>query len=259
MRFHSMAKAGPLSCLTFFCVASSWLAAQTATLDATQSPPAAVATESSEATRAENLPAGINDSFLDPEMKVEDFIKRFEIESREVFACRQQILAAVQLEPGMSIADVGSGTGLYLGAFSHAVGSQGKVYAVDISPNFVKHLRSRAKQEKLDNVEVVLCSDHDVNLKPNSVERVFVCDVYHHFEYPASSLASIYAALRPGGQLILVDFHNDAEGERGAWLKNHVRAPKEVFKQEVIDAGFTFQEEVDIDGFKENYLLRFVK
>ncbi len=219
---------------------------------------AAVA-EPKEAQRAENLPKGINDSFLDPDMKVEDFIKRFEIESREVFACRQQILAAVGLKPGMAVADVGSGTGLYVGAFSSAVGNEGKVFAIDIAPNFVKHLRQRAKDEKLENVEVVLCSDRDVNLKPNSVDRVFICDVYHHFEYPASSMASVHAALRDGGELILVDFDREGEGERGEWLKGHIRAPKEVFQQEVIDAGFKFIEEVDIEGFKENYLLRFTK
>ncbi len=73
------------------------------------------------AKRADNLPAGINDSFLDPNMKVEDFIKRFEVESREVFACRKQILEAIQLKPGMAVADVGSGTGLYLGPYPTAL------------------------------------------------------------------------------------------------------------------------------------------
>lgn len=139
------------------------------------------------------------------------------------------------------------------------MGNEGKVFAIDIAPNFVKHLRQRAKDEKLENVEVVLCSDRDVNLKPNSVDRVFICDVYHHFEYPASSMASVHAALRDGGELILVDFDREGEGERGEWLKGHIRPPKEVFQQEVIDAGFKFIEEVDIEGFKENYLLRFTK
>ncbi len=247
-------------------VAGSWAAAQTQTRDTRQpaqrenaAPIASTTVPIADTDRAANLPAGINDSFLDPEMKVEDFIQRFEIESREVFTCRKQILDAVHLESGMAVADVGAGTGLYMAPFSHAVGPTGKVYAVDISPNFVKHLRQRAEQEKLGNVKVVLCSDHSVNLKPDSVDRVFICDVYHHFEYPDSSLASIHSALRSDGQLILVDFNNDAEGERGQWLRNHVRAPKEVFKQEIIDAGFLFMEEVDIDGFHENYLLRFKK
>ncbi len=217
--------------------------------------------QKSEAKRAENLPKGINDSFLDPNMKVEDFIKRFEIESREVFACRTQILAAIQLKPGMAVADVGSGTGLYLGPLSKGVGEEGKVYAIDIAPSFVKHLRARAKEEKLANVEVVLCSDRDVNLKPNSIDRAFICDVYHHFEYPESSLKSIHRAMRAGGKLILVDFYREPEvsPERKQWLKGHIRAPLETFKQEIIEAGFKFEEQVAIEGFSENYLLRFSK
>lgn len=208
--------------------------------------------------RPENLPKGINDNFLDPNMKVEDFIKRFEIESREVFACREQILRSIQLQNGMDVADIGSGTGLYLKALSRSVGDAGDVFAVDISPNFVKHLRKRTKDEKLDNVEVVLCSDRDANLKPNSIDRAFICDVYHHFEFPESSMKSIYRALRKGGKVVVVDF-NRIPGKSREWLLGHIRAPKEVFKQEIIDAGFTFEEEIQVDGFKENYLLRFVK
>lgn len=217
--------------------------------------------QKSEAKRAVDLPVGINDSFLDPNMKVEDFIKRFEIESREVFACRKQILEAIQLKPGMAVADVGSGTGLYLGPLSKGVGEEGKVYAIDISPKFAKHLRDRAREEKLINVAVVLCSDRDINLKANSIDRAFICDVYHHFEYPESSLKSIHRAMRDGGKLILVDFYREPEvsPERKQWLKGHIRAPLETFKQEIIDAGFKFEDQVAIEGFSENYLLRFSK
>ena len=214
-----------------------------------------------EEKRADNLPSGINDSFLDPNMNVEDFIKRFEVESREVFACREQILAALQLKPGMAVADVGSGTGLYLRPLSRSVEKEGKVFAIDISPKFFKHLRDRAKEENLENVEVVLCSDRDVNLRENTIDRAFICDVYHHFEYPESSLKSIHRAMRTGGKLILVDFHREPEvsRERKQWLQGHIRAPLETFKQEIIDAGFKFEEQVAIDGFSENYLLRFSK
>jgi ubiquinone/menaquinone biosynthesis C-methylase UbiE len=242
-----------LACVLAFSVASTWglsdwvAVAQTETVEQITRP-----------KKPENLPQGINDSFLDPDMNVEDFIERFEVESREVFACRDQILAAIELEQGMSVADVGSGTGLYLQPLSKSVGESGKVFAVDIAPKFVKHLRQRCKDESLKNVEVVLCSDRDTNLKPNSVDRVFICDVYHHFEYPDSSLESIYRALRPGGKLILVDFDR-IPGESREWLLGHIRAPKAVFKQEVIDAGFEFETEVDVDGFEENYLLRFIK
>lgn len=213
-----------------------------------------------DAKRAENLPQGINDGFLDPDMDVEKYISRFEVESREVFACRKQIMKAMNLEPGMDVADVGAGTGLYMAAFSKTVGKDGKVYAVDISPKFVKHLRKRSEDEGLSNVEVVFCTDRSANLKPRSIDRAFICDVYHHFEYPDSSMKSIFNALRKGGELILVDFHRQPKGadeKRLSWLSGHIRADQSVFKQEIIDAGFKFDGEVEIDGFEENYLLKF--
>ncbi|HBE66866.1 MAG TPA: SAM-dependent methyltransferase [Planctomycetaceae bacterium] len=211
------------------------------------------------ADRAANLPDGINDSFLDPELDVDKFIGRFEVESREVVACLPDILQAIQLKPGMAVADIGSGTGLYLQSLSRSVGRDGKVFAVDISPKFVSHLKQRVKAEELTNVEVVLCSDRNAALQPNSIDRAFLCDVYHHFEYPQSTLKSIYKALRPEGRLILVDFHKEIEGPRREWMMNHIRAPQKVFKAEILKAGFEFDTHVPINGFKENYLLRFTK
>ncbi len=210
--------------------------------------------------RPENLPKNINQSFLDPELDVDKFVKRFEVESREVVACQKQILAAVDIQPGMKVADIGAGTGLYMQPFSKTVGEKGKVYAVDISPKFIKHLRRRARKEELENVKVVLCNDRSANLKPNSVDRAFICDVYHHFEYPLSSMKSIYDALHSGGKLVLVDFHRKVDDpKRSEWLMGHIRDPQEVFKQEIVDAGFKFEEEVEVDGFTENYLLVFSK
>lgn len=212
--------------------------------------------------RAKNLPDGINDSFLDPDMDPDEFVKRFEVESREVFAARFQILEALELSPGQSVADIGAGTGLFMNALSKEVGADGRVFAVEISPSFVKHLRQRAKEEELENVEVVFCSDRDTNLEKDSVDRILICDVYHHFEYPGLTMQSLWRALRPGGMLVLIDFHPEPENvspQRVEWLKGHVRAPMDVFRKEIEEVGFQFKEEVDIDGFEENYLLRFTK
>ena len=213
---------------------------------------------SKELAKAPGLPADINQGFLDPDLKVDDWITRFEVESREVFACRKQIAEALQMEPGHAVADIGAGTGLYMPIMAQAVGATGKVYAVDISPKFVTHLRKKAKDEKLEQVEVVLCLADNIQLRPNSLDRVFVCDTYHHFEYPQSTLKSIYDALRVGGRLIVVDFEK-IPGQSRQWTLDHVRAGKDVFKREIEQAGFKFEREVAVEGFKENYLLRFVK
>lgn len=214
-----------------------------------------------EVKRAENLPDDINRGFLDPNLKPKEYIKRFEIESREVFAQRRAIVESMELKEGLAVADIGAGTGLFLKPLSVAVGGSGKVFAVEISPSFVKHLRGRVAEEKLENSQVVFCSDRDANLARNSVDRLLICDVYHHFEFPEATLATLHSALKPGGMLILVDFYRDPDvsAERKQWLNGHIRAPLEVFRKEIETAGFQFKDQVDVEGFKENYLIRFVK
>jgi ubiquinone/menaquinone biosynthesis C-methylase UbiE len=156
----------------------------------------------------------------------------------------------------MTVADIGAGTGLFLPDFDRGVGSEGRVYAVEISPKFLEHLRERAKREKLARVEVVEALEDSVALPAASVDLAFVCDTYHHFEYPQSTLASLYAAIRPGGSLVILDFDR-IPGKSRPWVLEHVRAGKEVFRREIESAGFRFERQVTVEGLKENYVLRF--
>ncbi len=91
-----------------------------------------------------------------------------------------------------------------------------------------------------------------------SVHVVLLCDTYHHFEVAEKMLASSRRALRQGGRLIVVDFER-VPGQSREWVVNHVRAGKEQVKEEIVQAGFVFKEEVKIEGLSENYFLRFVK
>lgn len=211
-------------------------------------------TESSVAT----IPAGINDRFKDPELRVDEWLQKFEIESREVYSARESVLDACEIQPGDKIADVGAGTGFYSRLFAKRTGWDGWVYSVDISTRFLQHIAARATSDGIENLTTVLGTDVSIRMPPESVDLVFICDTYHHFEYPQQSLASIYRALKPGGRLVLIDF-NRIPGKTREFLMGHVRAGKEVFKSEVIDAGFKLTDEVQIDGFEENYLLRFTK
>lgn len=199
---------------------------------------------------------GINESFLAAGLKVDPFIERFEAESREIARAMGAIAACCGLAPGVAIADVGAGTGLFEPLFDQAVGPEGRVYAVDLSEAFLGHLAARDAAEGWRNVEIVACTERSIELAERSVDVVFVCDTYHHFEYPQSTLASIRSALRPGGLLVVVDFER-IEGVSSEWLLGHVRAGKEVFRAEIEAAGFRFLDEPRVPGLEENYLLRF--
>jgi predicted methyltransferase len=200
----------------------------------------------------------INENFLDANLDVEQWLRRFEVESREVFVGRAEVLQACGIEPGASVADIGAGTGLYTMLFAQAAGPEGWVYGVDIAPRFLEHLNERAGKSGVKNVTAVLGSQRSVNLPPDSIDLAFVCDTYHHFEYPRSTLQSLYRALRDGGTLIVVDFER-IPGTSREWIINHVRAGKEDFRREIEAAGFKFVEEVELGSLKENYFLRFKK
>ena len=201
---------------------------------------------------------GINDNFLKADLDVDQWLGRFEVESREVFAAREQVIEACAIGRGARIADIGAGTGFFARLFSERVGREGWVFAVDISPRFLEHIRDRAADEGVVNMSGILCSDRSANLPPSSVDFVFACDTYHHFEYPSSTLASIHRALRDGGQLIVIDFEK-IPGQTREFLMSHVRAGKQQVRGEIVAAGFEFVEEVTIDEFRENYMLRFRK
>jgi ubiquinone/menaquinone biosynthesis C-methylase UbiE len=210
------------------------------------------------APEEESVRPGINQKFLDPDLKVDEYLRRFEVESREIFVERKQIVELCGIRKGMTVADVGAGTGLFTRLFSKAVGPKGHVYAVEISPALLKHIVERARQEKQDNITAVLCPEDSVTLPLESIDFAFICDTYHHFEYPMGTMRSLVKALKKGGNLAVIDFER-IEGQSSKWLLGHVRAGKEVFRKEIEDAGLTFVEEIKVDGFKENYFLRFRK
>jgi ubiquinone/menaquinone biosynthesis C-methylase UbiE len=208
--------------------------------------------------KAESVRPGINDNFLKTDLDVAEWIDRFELESREVYAQRDAVLKALKIKPGFEVADIGAGTGFYSRLFADAVGSRGWVYAVELSPRFLEHINTKAREDNVRNLTGVLCTDRSINLPPQSIDAAFICDTYHHFEYPQATLRSIRRALREGGTLAVIDFDR-IPGKSREFILGHVRAGKEVFRREIEQAGFELIEEVPMEGFQENYFLRFRK
>ena len=205
---------------------------------------------------AETTPAGINAEFLDPNADVAALVTRFESESREIFVHRQEIAALVGLQPGQAVADIGAGTGLFTNLFARQVGAAGKVYAVEIGPKLVEHLRQLGRTMQLPQVEAVLCSERSTALPDASLDVAFVCDTYHHFTHPRDTLASLHRALRPRGQLVIIDFER-IEGTSRPWIFDHVRAGRAVFTAEIEAAGFRLVRAETTPFLGDNYRLRF--
>ncbi len=144
-----------------------------------------------------HYPAEMNKKFTDPNADVQQFVKRFENDSRDIYVKRQDITRAVGLRPGDAVADIGAGTGLFSLLFADQVRPKGTVYAVDIGPAFVKYIADQAKKHGYESViNPVLNTQDSTGLAPGSIDVAFLCDTYHHFEHPEKMLASIHHALR---------------------------------------------------------------
>jgi ubiquinone/menaquinone biosynthesis C-methylase UbiE len=116
------------------------------------------------------------------------------------------LLPELQLKPGMTVADIGAGTGYFSRRMARVVGATGSVYAVDVQPEMLAMLQTLAKQPGLGNIKPILGSSADVKLPAGSIDLAIMVDVYHELEYPAEVLASIVRALRPGGRLVFVEY-----------------------------------------------------
>jgi ubiquinone/menaquinone biosynthesis C-methylase UbiE len=183
--------------------------------------------------------------------------RSFESERREVYVKRDEIVAASGVKPGMTVADIGAGTGLFTMLFADAVKPGGNVVAVDISPAFVEYIQQTAKKRRIRNVAAVLTDGVELKLPDASVDLVYMSDVYHHFEHPAETLASIRRVLKPGGRLVVVDYER-IPGVTSPARVEHVRVDKQGAIREIEAAGFGLLAEKK-KMMRDNYFLVFTE
>jgi len=117
-----------------------------------------------------------------------------------------RVLATLDLKPGMTVADVGAGSGYYSWRIAERVGAGGTVYAVDIQPEMVGLLQQQMTRRGAANVKAILGTSTDPRLPVATLDLALMVDVYHELEYPYEMLASITRALKPGGRLVFVEF-----------------------------------------------------
>lgn len=116
------------------------------------------------------------------------------------------LLSELGLMPGMTVVDVGAGTGYYSWRMAKRVGGSGVVYAVDIQPEMLALLERQVKRRGARNVKPVLGTATDPRLAGASLDLALLVDVYHELEYPHEMLAAIVRALKPGGRVVIVEY-----------------------------------------------------
>ena len=145
-------------------------------------------------------------------------IHRFEHPGREKWQKPDEVIRALELKEGMHIADIGAGSGYFTRRFARALGDNGKVYAVDITPGLLKY--NRETLEKLQNpynVEFVIAEPNDPKLSSESVDLAFLCNTYIWIKNPVVYFQNLKESLKPGGRVVIIAWHHD--------LKNLPPAP----------------------------------
>lgn len=134
------------------------------------------------------------------------YIARLEDPMRDAYQKPQEVVAALKIKEGEVIADLGAGSGYFTFRLAQPVGEKGRVYAVDVSPDMIVHLNRRVRDLHLRNVVTILCAPDDPLLAAASVDRFFICDTWHHIGHHPQYLALLKKTLKPGGQVIMIDF-----------------------------------------------------
>jgi ubiquinone/menaquinone biosynthesis C-methylase UbiE len=161
--------------------------------------------------------------------------------NRDEWQQPQKVIAALKIQPGASVADLGSGGGYFTFRLAEAVGPSGKVYAVDIDRDMVDLIAERATKEERSNVEVILARPEDPSLPKAGVDLIFTSNTYHHIEDRVAYFANLRKYLRRNGRVAIIEF------DRRGWLEGLLRhyTPSEFIKREMEQAGFTLQQEFD--------------
>ncbi len=134
------------------------------------------------------------------------YIAFLEDPKRDAYQKPHEVLAALDLKEGEVIADIGAGSGYFSFRFAHHVGEKGRVYAEDINPDMIVYMNRRIRDLNLRNIETILAVPDDPLLQDASIDRFFICETWHHIENHAHYLSLIKKMLKPGGQVIMIDF-----------------------------------------------------
>jgi ubiquinone/menaquinone biosynthesis C-methylase UbiE len=135
----------------------------------------------------------------------------------------RELLKAMEVRPGMTVADVGTGVGYMLPFISRWVGPGGHVIAEDIFEDFLASAKQRVHNQKLENVTFVKGTETDPQLPEAAVDIVLALDVYHHFDFPEKMLAAIHKALKPDGKLVVVEYYKRTEAMPNGRALTHIR------------------------------------
>lgn len=170
-------------------------------------------------------------------------IKRwcYEGGDRDSWQHPERVIAALGIEPGQRVADLGSGGGYFTFRLAEAVGPRGQVYASDVDSAMNADLENRARERGVDNIAMILAGYDDPQLPEPPVHLIFTSNTYHHLENRTAYFAGARRYLRAGGRVAIIDY-SDAH-----WFPRFFKhsTPSEVIQREMEAAGYRLEQKHD--------------
>ncbi len=141
--------------------------------------------------------------------KADEWVPTLEGPQRVAGQKVDEVLAGLSLKPGMVVADIGAGSGLFSRPLAKAVAPSGRVYAVDIQQDLLDYINQRDKEEKIANIQTVLGEFNDPKLPDHNVDLAFINDVLHHIQNRAAYLKALSTYIKPAGRIAIIEMNKD--------------------------------------------------
>ncbi len=188
---------------------------------------------------------------------LQEYLAHLDRPERDAYQKPAKVIEALQLEPGMAVADLGSGSGYFTRRFVTALNGTGTVYAIDVEQEMLDYVRASLKgMPGGETVHFVLAEANDPGLPENSVDLVFICNVYHHLDNRPAYLQRVGASLRPGGRVAIIDFYHDQRSGDVGFPRRHLVA-RETVVDEMTNAGYKLANEHSF--LERQYFLEFAR
>ena len=183
----------------------------------------------------------------------EEWVKTLDAPQRLQGLKIPEVVAALQLKPGMLVADIGAGSGVFSLPLARAARPGGKLYAVEVDEKLLEHVVELGTEQGVTNIETVF-AEYDDPLLPQAVDFAFIHDVLHHIEKRDVYLKNLAGYLKPGGRIAVIDFKPGAGGHR--------EDPKMQLGQEQVTAMMAavgLKPAAEVKLFEDKWFVIFVK
>jgi ubiquinone/menaquinone biosynthesis C-methylase UbiE len=167
---------------------------------------------------------------------VNTWVEVFDDPGRDAWQKPDAVMSHLGVAEGMTVADLGAGTGYFSVRAAKVVGAKGRVLAIDIEPKLVDYMKARAAKEHLPQVVAVLAAPDDPKLPAHGVDLVLIVDTWHHLDDRLRYLGKLAAGIAPGGRVAVVDFK---KGDFPVGPPDAHKLTPEAVVAEFVEAGWT--------------------